>query len=233
MRIALFADVHGNPDALSAVTARLNRLDADSLYFLGDVVGYLPGERQCLDMLSTLGAACQKGNHEAMLLSATPPPAERDVVYQLRAANARMDAAELSEISSWPERRELEIDGRRVLLVHGSPAEPLTGYLYPDTDLGSAVDPSYDAIVCAHTHRPFVRRVGETLFANAGSVGLPRDIGRLASLAVYDSVGNDVQIWRVPFDAEQVIARWGDRLHQETRACLRRADDHFVGEVIE
>jgi putative phosphoesterase len=233
VRIALLADVHGNPDALSAVTARLDRLEADSLYFLGDVVGYLPGEGECLDMLSTLGAVCQKGNHEAMLLSATPPPAARDAVYQLRAAHARMDAAELSEISRWPERRELEIDGRRVLLVHGSPAEPLSGYLYPNTDLEPAVDRSFDVIVCGHTHRPFVRRVGDTLFANAGSVGLPRDIGRLASLAVYDSDGHDMQIWRVPFDAEQVIVRWGDRLHEQTRACLRRDDDHFVGEVIE
>jgi putative phosphoesterase len=233
VRTALLADVHGNPDALSVVAAALDRLEIDSVYFLGDVVGYLPGEAECLDMLSTLGAACQKGNHEALLLSATPPPPERDAVYQLSAARTRLDTAELSEISGWPERRELEIDGRRVLLVHGSPAEPLTGYLYPDTDLEAAVDRSFDAIICGHTHRPFVRRIGDTAFANAGSVGLPRDVGRLASLAVYDSDGNDAQIWRIPFDAEQVIVRWGDRLHQQTRACLRRTDDHFVGQVME
>jgi predicted phosphodiesterase len=232
VRIALLADIHGNPDALDAVRRCLEGLDIDSLYFLGDAMGYLPGEHECLDMLGELGARCQKGNHEAMLLSEPSPPVQRDAVYRLAAARARMDPAALESIRAWPEHRELEVDDRRLLLVHGSPSEPLTGYLYPDTDLGPHADASFDAILCGHTHRPFVRHGGGTLLVNAGSVGLPRDVGRLASLAVYDSDTNDAVVWRVPFDAEGVIRRWGSELHEQTRACLRRDQDDFVGEVI-
>lgn len=232
MRIALLADVHGNPNALAAVRRSLERLGPDAVYFLGDAVGYLPGEGECLEMLGELGASCQKGNHEAMLLGPAAPPSERDGVYRVGSARARLDPLVLEDIRSWPERRELEVDGRRLLLVHGSPSAPLDGYLYPDTDLGPHGDGPYDAVLCGHTHRPFVRRFNDTLFVNAGSVGLPRDVGRLASLAVYDSETNNAEVWRVPFDAEGVIRRWGAELHEQTRACLRRVEDVFVGEVI-
>jgi predicted phosphodiesterase len=168
-----------------------------------------------------------------MLLSPAPLASERDAVYRLAAARERMDSDALGLIEAWPERRVLEIGGRRLLLVHGSPSEPLTGYLYPDTDLEPFADEPFDAILCGHTHRPFVRRMGGTLFVNSGSVGLPRDVGRLASLAIYDSDANDAEIWRVPFDAERVILRWGSELHEQTRACLLRVAHEFVGEVIE
>jgi predicted phosphodiesterase len=232
VRIALLSDVHGNPDALGAALRTLRRCDVTSWHFLGDAVGYLPGESECLDVLGELDAGCQKGNHEAMLLSPTPAARELESVYGLQAARTRLDSAEIDWIRSWPEVSELRIEGRRLLLVHGSPTEPLTGYLYPDTDLDPYADRSFDAIVCAHTHRPFMRTAAGTRIINVGSVGLPRDVGRLASVATYDSDANEFEIWRIPFDAERVIDRWGSALHEQTVACLRRNENRFVGHVI-
>jgi putative phosphoesterase len=233
MKIGLLSDVHGNLDALEGVLETLSARGIRSVYCLGDVVGYLPAAGQCLHALDRAGAVHQKGNHESMLLSPETVAASQEEVYRLELARRALDGSTLSRIGQWPESRIVEAGGRRLLLVHGSPTEPLSGRLYPDTDLGDVAESAYDAIVCAHTHRPFIRLADATPVVNVGSVGLPRDVGRLASLSVYDVDANTFEIWRIAFDVDAVIARWGEELHEETRACLRRDEGPFVGCVIE
>jgi predicted phosphodiesterase len=230
MKIALLADVHGNPDALGACLDAIRDLGIEQQHFLGDVVGYMPGEVECLTLLGNVD--CQRGNHEAMLMGDLPAEDLHEEVYRLTAARGRLDEQALATIASWPTRRELCLDGHRVLLVHGSPLEPLTGYMYPDSDLTLYSGLGYDAIFTAHTHRPFSARLGSTTIANVGSVGLPRDAGDMAAFAVYDTEPSDCTIYRVRFDAEAVIERWGDGIHPDTRACLRRSAKRIVGEMV-
>jgi predicted phosphodiesterase len=232
VRIALLADVHGNPIALERCLAKVRGMGVDGIHVMGDVVGYLPGEQACLQMLRGEGFAFQRGNHEEMLVSPTAEARARDQVYQLAAVRARMSPTAMQTVAAWPSRRELMLSGRRVLLVHGSPEDPLYGYVYPDSDLSGFRALPYQAVLMAHTHRPFVARVGDTVVANVGSVGLPRDVGALSSLAVYDSHANGVEIYRIPLDVKAVLARWGDRMHAATRACLHRRAAEFVGRVI-
>jgi len=232
MRVALLADVHGNAIALERCLAVLKTFDPDATHFLGDSVGYIPGEQECFELLSASKVSCQRGNHEQMLLFPTVESTSHEDVYGLAAVARRTSAATLQTIGSWPLRRKLEIDGRRVLLVHGSPDSPLDGYVYPDADLSSYRGLPFDAVLMAHTHRPFVGRVGDVVVANIGSVGLPRDVGGLSSVAIYDTQANEVSILRPRLDVEAVFARWGDAIHSVTRACLLRTAPEFVGEVI-
>jgi predicted phosphodiesterase len=232
VRIGLLADVHGNAIALERCLATVKAMNVDALHLIGDLVGYLPGEQACLQMLQGEGVDFQRGNHEEMLVAPSAEAAARDDVYQLAAVRARMSPTAMRAIAAWPRRRELMLAGRRVLLVHGSPEDPLCGYVYPDSDLSRFQALPYQAVLMAHTHRPFVACIGDTVVANVGSVGLPRDVGALSSLAVYDSDANDVEIYRVPLDAKAVLARWGDRMHAATRACLHRSAAEFVGRVI-
>ncbi len=232
MRLALLADVHGNSIALERCLAVSSELDVDATYLLGDCVGYLPGEQECLSMLTASDVTCQLGNHERMMLSPTEQSARNEEIYGLGAAAARMKPADSEWLRTWPETREIELDGRRILLVHGSPEDPLEGYVYPDADLSGYAEVSYDAVLMAHTHRPFVSRAGETLVANVGSVGLPRDVGRLSSMAIYDSATNSIRVLRPSLDVEAVLDRWGESLHPSTRACLQRETSEFVGEEL-
>ena len=39
MRYAVISDIHANPDALKAVLAEIDRLSADKIVCLGDIVG--------------------------------------------------------------------------------------------------------------------------------------------------------------------------------------------------
>ena len=46
--IAVISDVHGNLEALEAVLARIDALQIDAIYSLGDVVGYGPDPDACV-----------------------------------------------------------------------------------------------------------------------------------------------------------------------------------------
>jgi predicted phosphodiesterase len=224
VRIAVLSDVHGNAVALDACLARLDRLDVDERVFLGDVVGYLPEEVACLRALRAEGFACQQGNHEAMLLAGDGG----DPVYRHEAAASRLGADGIRALAAWPVARAMERDGRRILFVHGAPDDPLEGYVYPDADLSGWDALPYDAVFMGHTHRPFARRAGDVLVANAGSVGLPRDAGGLASFAVYDTGTGECAHVRVPFDAGEVARRAGPGLHPATLAALNRRPEVAV-----
>ncbi len=231
MKIGLLSDAHGNGVALEACLNVLARLGTNELYFLGDAVGYIPGEVECIQLLTDAGAQCQQGNHEVMLLRPLVVPTHDDV-YGVVAARHRIPPAMLASIQEWPLYREVDIDGRRLLMVHASPRHPTTEYVYPDSDLRVHVDSRFDAIFMGHTHWPFVRRLDDTLMVNVGSVGLPRDVGHLATVAVYDTKDQDCSLHRVPFDVGLVLRRWGSSMHDATVSCLGRRRESFEGELV-
>ena len=235
MRIGLLADAHGNSIGLLVCLDALQRHGVDDVYFLGDAVGYLPGEAHVLDTLRAASVVCQKGNHEAMLLGELPLPADKDRVYRLAAVRTRMSARDYEEIRSWPTSREISAAGRRLLLLHGSPVEPLTGYVYPDSDLTSFASMPYDAVLMANTHRAFVGRSASTLVANVGSCGLPRDRGDLLAYAVYDFADNACTVFRKRFDHARLIERFGAGvIAEEVKAIFTRPPaTHVYGTVVD
>lgn len=53
-----------------------------------------------------------------------------------------------------------------------------------------------------HTHKPYIKRVDDVLFVNAGSVGKPKDGDWRACYIVLDPshLANPVEFVRVPYD---------------------------------
>jgi hypothetical protein len=78
-----------------------------------------------------------------------------------------------------------------------------------------------------------VRRSGDTVVANTGSAGMPRDVGDLAAFAVYDTRPGEVTVYRVRFDAGAVRDRMTGRLHPSVDECLARDEPEPFGELIE
>lgn len=72
MRIAVLSDIHSNLEALEAVITDINRKNTDrriqSIYCLGDIVGYGPNPRECMNLMDTLGGIYTlhlvPGNHD-------------------------------------------------------------------------------------------------------------------------------------------------------------------------
>jgi predicted phosphodiesterase len=233
MILGLLSDAHGNAGALAACLEVLAAEGAERCFFLGDAVGYLPEENAVLGLLQARGVTCLRGNHEAMLLEQLPVPPGRDAVYRLSEARLRLEPRFRDWIAQWPERLELDLGGKRLLLVHGSPADPLQGYIYPDSDLSPWRGLPVAALAMGHTHRPFCAHAGPLLVLNVGSCGMPRDAGGLASCARYDTATGTAELLRVPFDGAAAALRWGRAIAPAAAAVLtREPSGPVVGRVV-
>jgi len=242
MIIGLLSDAHGNVEAFERTLQVLGQLGAAKVYFLGDAVGYLPGAGVA-SLIVDREIPAVLGNHEAMLLDAGPDAGpdsgrggDREAVYRLAETAAAMPERVRRAVAAWPERRELQLDCGRVLLVHGSPRDPLGGYVYPDTDLaGLAADPSLQGafVFMGNTHRPFAKRVGGVTFVNVGSCGLPRDVGHLGSCCLLDDQTGQARIVRFDIRAETAAAlRRCGPVHARVLDALGRQETGVVGELV-
>jgi predicted phosphodiesterase len=117
-------------------------------------------------------------------------------------------------LGSLPRETELQVEGLRILLTHGSPASE-EEHLTPDTteerlrELASMVEA--DVVICGHSHQAFVRQVDGVHFINTGSVGRPDDGDPRAGYAVLQighSAGRDPQVhhYRVAYEVGSAMA---------------------------
>ena len=63
MKRALISDIHSNIEGLSAVLADLEEQGVSEIYCLGDIVGYGPNPRECIDVVMKC-KVCLLGNHD-------------------------------------------------------------------------------------------------------------------------------------------------------------------------
>ena len=142
------------------------------------------------------GIDCLLGNHEAYLL-AGDMPIEKDDVYRLNETRLKMDVEMFQFMRTWPDKINLKINDLFCCFVHGSPIDPLFGYVYPDTPLEPMLGFDADLIFMGATHRPFLRKIENKKFINIGSIGLPRDSSGFGSVVLFDTLTQDVQFLQV------------------------------------
>jgi putative phosphoesterase len=213
MRIAIFSDVHANLPALDAVLADIQAHDVDATYVLGDLVGYAPWPNELLDRLQAEGFPIVMGNYDDgtgyerdECGCAYTDPTEKALGDQSFAwTKAHTSDGNKSWLRSLAPHIRFEADGKRYLLVHGSPRR-MNEYLYEDKPDGTfariAAGADADVIVCGHTHRPYDKSVGATRFINVGSAGKPKDGDWRACWALIDTSAQTVDFIRVAYDLD-------------------------------
>lgn len=212
MRIAIIADVHANIVALNAALGALDQEKVDSIYFLGDAVGYCPFPNEVVDLLRERRIEGVLGNYDDGVANSRPQcgclyPDENQA--RLGAASLKWTIEHTFESSKeWlralPKEILVEIDEARLLMFHGSPFD-LAEYVRKDAPhelLGRIADYAHvAACLFGHTHESYSLEHEGTLFVNSGSVGKSKNVG-FADYAVLDisrgSVG--VRHGAVPYD---------------------------------
>ena len=63
MKRAIVSDIHANLEALEAVLADAQSCGVEEIYCLGDIVGYGPNPRECVDRAIRFNAGVL-GNHD-------------------------------------------------------------------------------------------------------------------------------------------------------------------------
>jgi putative phosphoesterase len=178
MRLGLISDIHGNLPALDAVLGELNEAGIDRLVCLGDLAAG-PEPRAAIERLRELDCPVVLGNWDTWLLEGVPS-LELEVGPMLR-DQGDWSAAQLSEadkefLEGLPPQLELDLDGAKVLCVHGSPRSALEDIHATTSDavLAQMFNGNRPAVLAAgHTHVQLARLHGTTLIVNPGSVGLP------------------------------------------------------------
>jgi predicted phosphodiesterase len=241
MRTALVSDVHGNAVALEALLADLDREPVDQVAALGDMAQGGPQPAEVVDRVAALGWPVVLGNADAFLLD-PDAGAEEASEGQLEArawSVERLGAQRLETIRGFAPTVEAELGGGHTLLAfHGSPGS-YDDFLFPATPEGVfralLGDARASVLAGGHIHLQFLRRVGDAVFVNPGSVGLSYDHEQVdeefradpwAAYAVIETEGAgglEVAFRRVPLDrgalvgavlgsgmphADEVAARW-------------------------
>jgi putative phosphoesterase len=218
MRIAILSDIHGNLPALEAVVAHVHTQHVDAIYCLGDLVGYGASPNEVVDLIRDASIPTVIGNYDDGVGfdrddcgCAYRHDDERDRGQRSLMWTRAVTTADRKEFlrSLVPEIR-FEADGKRVLLVHGSPRK-LNEYLFEDRPLSSferlAAGANADLILFGHTHRPYAKLVGATWFINAGSIGKPKDGDWRAGYVILSPAAEAPATFiRVPYDVASAAA---------------------------
>ena len=163
---AIITDIHSNLEALEAVLADIDARGAEYIVCLGDVVGYGPNPKECIDLVIERAEFCIWGNHDHAVLYEPynfNVGAERACFWSRQVLED--EPKKLLRDRRWDFLGNLQ--PRRIhkdmLFVHGSPRRPVNEYLFAD-DVYS--NPSklmanferFSEVACfiGHTHVPGV-----------------------------------------------------------------------------
>ena len=222
MRIAIISDIHGNLVALNAVLDDIARAGVDRMVCLGDVAAFGPQPVEVVARLREMGCPVVMGDADATLL--TPkPPADSEVFRRLQEIDAwaieRLTSADRAYIAAFVPTLTIPLDdGTSLLCYHGSPRsfeEPIRATTSDDDLTQMLAGCDARVFVGGHTHLQMLRRYGDALVLNPGSVGLAYDRvpspgtnvrnpprGEYAILSVAGSQMSQVAVdlRRIPFD---------------------------------
>lgn len=230
MKRAILSDIHGNLEALEAVLADMAGQGVDSVYCLGDIVGYGPNPRECIDRAMQFNLSIL-GNHDQGALydpEGFSSGAERAIFWtrdQLEMANG--DAEQTTR--RWQFLSELPRTHREgpFTYVHGSVRNPLSEYVFPEDVHNLKKLERLFALIeryafQGHTHVPGVFTedgrfvspdemggryplANSKLMVNVGSVGQPRDGDSRACYVLVSD--NQVEFRRVNYPVEKTMEK--------------------------
>jgi putative phosphoesterase len=212
MKLALMGDIHGNAAALRSVLSAASAAGAEILLITGDLVGYYFAPMEVVGLLEPWSRYIVRGNHEGMLKVARTDSgflSQVDTKYGtgLRTAIEQLSVEQIDELCGLSHPQQLVIDGCRILLCHGSPWDN-DQYIYPDAQpelLKQCAVQDFDLVVLGHTHYPMQHQVGDTLVANPGSVGQPRNRKPGAHWALYDTAARSLEFHCEKYDVSDLV----------------------------
>lgn len=210
---AIISDIHSNLEALQTVLADIKQREITEIVCLGDVIGYGPNPRECLDLVIEHARVCLIGNHDhAVLYEPTNfnPAAERAAYWTRRVLETEPDAQKRNRRWEFLGKLPVRVVEDDLLYVHASPRRPINEYIFPEDVFTNPqkVTANFERLTAqlcfvGHTHQPgvflddpyfdppdelpdspYYEVDEERAIINVGSVGQPRDRDPRASYVI-------------------------------------------------
>lgn len=151
MRVALISDVHGRLDMLERALADVAERRPDEIWCLGDITDALGArddaqQAACVALVSARCTRVLSGNHD---------------FWNVR--DGKLDDVSRQQLERWPASMQVG----ELLAVHGSPDDPLSGFISSDDSAWDAISfpGAFTSVVHGHTHDRalWVMRDGEMM----------------------------------------------------------------------
>jgi predicted phosphodiesterase len=228
MRLAVFADIHANLEALQAVVKDFQDQQVDRYICLGDLIGYGANPNECIDLIRSLpNVIVVLGNHDAAVTWETTPygmskSAQQAIFWSMETLTEK----NLSFIKNLEPTRVMG----NMIFSHANPYNP-KAWRYVNSRKYAArtfAGTTQQLVFIGHTHKPMVitrKNFFQMSFEkpdsamiytttsrsrqiyNCGSVGQPRDGYPLACYLIYDTRLQQLTYRRVPFDHQSAAAK--------------------------
>lgn len=233
MKRAIISDIHSNLEALTAVMADIKSQNVDNIVCLGDVVGYGPNPRECVDIIRKECAVCLLGNHDngAMYNPDGFNACAEHAIFWTRDELQKPIGPEDERDARWEFLGNLprNYTENKMIFVHGSARNPLNEYVFPeDIYHERKLEKIFAQIQWisfqGHTHVPgifteqpyrfrspdefnMVRQLSPDAkyMINVGSVGQPRDNDNRACYVIFED--NTVTYRRIAYDYSKTIEK--------------------------
>lgn len=165
-RLGLISDVHSSPEPLRQALEIFRREKVDDIICAGDIAGYYDTLEPTIALLHEYDCKAIVGNHDQSFLEKTGAdeyPTERAWLERL------------------PETLALEIEDKRILVVHANPPSEQHGgiklvdqhgeLIQERLDLWreALVDFDRDVLIVGHTHQVYAEQLGNVFVVNPGS----------------------------------------------------------------
>ncbi|MCE5223817.1 metallophosphatase family protein [bacterium] len=218
MIVAIFSDIHGNLEALTVAINYIADLGVSKIYCCGDIVGYGPDPKQCLDFLMRYQFISVYGNHDkAITTESLAIYFNEDAVYVLNDQKLQLTQPDLRYLENLP----MQINEKFFVITHSflDKKRPFKYVLDNDTAIENLAFTRKPIIFIGHSHVPGVfsyndRRMlyqdakygldldlqsASRYIINVGSIGQSRDNNPDLSFVLFDTVTLQLRFVRLSY----------------------------------
>jgi putative phosphoesterase len=165
-RIGLISDVHSTPGPLAEALELFSNEKVDDIICCGDIAGYYDTLQPTIELLARSNCKAIVGNHDQVYLEKPPQDGESSIRDYLQ---------------NLPQTLDLEIEGKRIYVVHANPPSEQHGGIKLLDQQGETrqdrIDEwtmtlsgfAHDVLIVGHTHQVYAEQLGEVFVINPGS----------------------------------------------------------------
>jgi predicted phosphodiesterase len=229
MTFAVISDIHGNIEGFKAVLDDITARKIRKIICLGDVIGYGPNPKECLDLAREVTEQCLLGNHDQAVLYGPlsfNAAAEKACYWTRRTLESEPEQPTRNSRWGFLGSRATKLLRDNMLFVHASPRRPINEYIFPEdvytarSKLESIFERFEGTCFVGHTHMAGIfteslefipaehatagwRLGSQKAIINVGSVGQPRDRDWRSCYVTVDET--HVRFVRVEYDVQKTV----------------------------